>query len=363
MSMEEFYFAGLPAVADRVYSYRMKCCFLICCLLTISKVNAQTLGGNSIFNFLKLSNTPQLTGLGGENISNLTNDIGLSFQNPSLLRQNMHSTASFVFSSLYGEANNFHLLTGYTHHPSATNFSFGVNYFDYGSVTATDPSGNQLGEIDPAEYVVQVSASRAYGSKWNYGVTLKYIKSDYGTFRSAGVALDVAAAYRDSSQGLQASLVVSNMGTQLTTFTGAGKEELPFNLQVGVSKRLQNAPIQFSLTASRLHRLDVTYNDSVFNADNNLDGPGKKFIIDNMLRHIVLATQFYISDRLEISAGYNYLRRKELNIGASGNGLNGFSMGAGVLFRKIQLRYARAYYQSNHAYHQFGINLRWEKFL
>ncbi len=60
---------------------------------------------------------------------------------------------------------------------------------------------------------------------------------------------------------------------------------------------------------------------------------------------------------MEITGAYNHLRRSELNISNSTNGLNGFSLGMGVLFKKIQLRYARAYYQNNTAYNQFGINL------
>jgi hypothetical protein len=60
---------------------------------------------------------------------------------------------------------------------------------------------------------------------------------------------------------------------------------------------------------------------------------------------------------VEISAGYNHHRRKELNIGNAGNGLYGFSLGVGALFKKLQIRYARSYYQNNAAYNQFGLNL------
>jgi hypothetical protein len=76
----------------------------------------------------------------------------------------------------------------------------------------------------------------------------------------------------------------------------------------------------------------------------------------------VIASQIYIGDNLELSLAYNHLRRKELNIDKSGNGLNGFSLGVGALFNKIQIRYARAYYQNNTAYNQFGLNLQLNKY-
>ena len=74
--------------------------------------------------------------------------------------------------------------------------------------------------------------------------------------------------------------------------------------------------------------------------------------------HLVFAVTVYTGDRVEIIAGYNFLRRKELNIGNSANGFNGFSLGAGVMLGKLQIRYARAYYQSNTAYNQFGLNMK-----
>jgi hypothetical protein len=77
---------------------------------------------------------------------------------------------------------------------------------------------------------------------------------------------------------------------------------------------------------------------------------------------MVFSTQLFISDKVEISAGYNYLRRKELNTGNAGNGLNGFSLGLGILIKKLQLRYARTYYQNNQTNNQLGISFSFNSF-
>src|SRR5258705_2742184 len=98
----------------------------------------QTLGGNSVFNFLKLSNTPQLTALGGVNISQPSNDIGLAFNNPALLTPAMHSQMNAVFNSFYAGIQAYHLSLGY-HHPALnTNFLWGLQYFNYGATQQTD---------------------------------------------------------------------------------------------------------------------------------------------------------------------------------------------------------------------------------
>jgi hypothetical protein len=251
-------------------------------------------------------------------------------------------------------------MAGFHNESLKTTFSAGINYFNYGSIAETDMAGNVSGAMRPADYVVQVSAARQYGERWHYGVTAKFIHSAYGIYRSSGVAMDLGIAYADSAHLWQASLVAKNMGAQLKTYTGSGGGDLPFDLQLGISKRLAHAPLQFSLTFFQLHRFDTRYNDTLFNNEmgQGQDSKEKKYIFDKFFRHVLLAVQLYIGDKIEVTAGYNYLRRKELNITNAGNGLNGFSMGVGVLFKKIQIRYARSYYQNNSSYNQFGLTLR-----
>jgi hypothetical protein len=319
---------------------------------------SQTLGGNSIYNFLKLSNSPQLSGLGGVNISNQTQDIGLAFNNPALLRPAMHTQASLVFNSFYAGIKSYHLLAGLYHETTNTTFAAGVNYLHYGSITQTDAAGNMLGDMRPTDYVVQASAARAYGDYFTYGATFKFIHSSYGIYRSSAIAMDVGVTYTDTVHWLQASLVLKNMGAALQKYEGAGAADLPFDVQLGISKKLKNAPIQFSATVVQTHRFNTRYSDADYNEANGIsEDTGKKYIFDKIFRHFIIAAQVFAGDKVEITAGYNYLRRKELNIGNAGNGLNGFSIGAGILLKKIQIRYARSYYQNNTAYHQFGLNL------
>lgn len=321
---------------------------------------SQSLGGSTVYNFLKLSNTPQLTGLGGINISNQSSDVGLTFNNPALLRASMHSEASFVFNSFYAGIRNLNLVTAYHREKWQTTFAFGINYFSYGSIPETDFTGNVLGSFRPVDYVVQVSAARQYKERWHYGATLKFIHSGYGNYSSSGLALDAGLTYTDTANLVQVALLMKNMGAQISTYTGAGADDLPFDLQLGISKKLARAPLQFSLTVHQLHRFNIRYDDTAFNNENGFgqNANGKKYIFDKFFRHIVLAVQLFISDKVEISTAYNHLRRKELNIGNAGNGLNGFSLGVGVLLKKFQLRYARSYYQNNSGYNQFGLNIR-----
>ncbi len=335
---------------------------LLFCFICIiySSAYSQTIGGSSVFNFLKLSNAPQLTALGGINTSNLSNDVSLSFNNPALLRKEMHSQMAAVFNVFYADIKNLHWMLGYHHQKLQTNFSFGLNYFGYGSVQQTDAAGNILGTFRPNDYVIQFAASRKYLERWYYGATLKFISSNYSQYRSNGLAFDFGVNYYDSSQLLQVGFVVKNMGLQLKKYAGQA-EDMPFDMQIGITKRLAKAPLQFSFTAQHLHQFDILYNDTAFNNDNFITANNSKFF-DKLFRHFIMATQIYVGDKVEVTVGYNFLRRAELKISNAPNGLNGFSMGVGVLLSKLQVRYARSHYQNNTAYNQLGLNMPLNKY-
>ena len=184
-------------------------CIFFLVVINIS-ANSQTLGGNTVFNFLSQSNTAQLSALGGINISNIGNDVGMSFQNPALLRPQMNMQVNTSFNDFYAGIKNYSLTSAFRLEKANTNLAVGVNYFDYGTITQTDASGNILGIFHPNDYVVQVSASKKHKEHWWYGVTFKYISSNYAQYKSNGIALDIGIAYFDSTNLLQASVVIKN---------------------------------------------------------------------------------------------------------------------------------------------------------
>lgn len=326
---------------------------LLVILVQGSSGSAQTLGGSSLFNFLKSPATPQLSALGGIHISSSGNDVGMAFNNPSLLRENMNGQVNLAFSSFAG-IKQLQTFGSWYHQSSETSFGAGLNYFSYGSLNSTDDAGNILGEFKPRDMVLQVAAARQYSDRIHYGATLKFIQSNYGIYRSNAIAFDAGIHYADST-GWQLSLVLKNMGAQLKAYAGTEKDDLPFDIQFGVSRQLNKAPIRLSLTAHHLQRFDMLYNDTAFNNQNGIENSDS--FLDKSLNHLVVGVQIFPSKNLELSAGYNFLRRSELRITNGSNGLAGFSVGAGLLFKKFNLRYARSMFQKSIASNQLGLNL------
>lgn len=328
-------------------------------LLCVVQANgfAQTLGGRSVYNFMKLPPSPQISALGGINNSLLNNDVHLAYQNPALMNSDMQHTLGADVNVMYGGIKNMFLVYGAKKPKLGTRFYAAVNFIGYGKTDRTDASGNTLGTFSPSDFLVQLGATRSYGERWQYGGALKLIASNYGEFRSLGMAADMGVTYTDSAGLFRAALVFKNMGVQLKPYNGTARDDLPFDLQLGISKKLARAPIQFSLTLHRLHQFDIRYADTAFEAEVSGSVKKKNFTADKLVRHLVLAAQVYPAKQLELTLAYNFLRRKELLLYNIGNGLTGFSFGGGVLFRTIQVRFARAYYQNTRAYNQLGLNI------
>jgi hypothetical protein len=296
--------------------------------------------------------------MGSVNTSYDGNDIGLAFNQPALLKPGMHSHLNVSFNDFFASTKAYHLSLGYHHEQSETTFMYGVFFLNYGNAVETDASGNVYGDFKANDWVMQLSASRQYLEKWHYGSTIKFISSNYGQYRSNGMAVDVGLVYADTAKLFTAGLLVKNMGTQLKKYDGASGEDLPFDLQIGVTKKLSNAPFAFSLTLHHLHQFDIRYHDTLYNSLNDFQPNGNKnYFFDKIFRHLVAATHVYIGNHVEATLGYNHLRRKELNIGRDGNGLNGFSAGIGIKTGKFNFQYAHARYQNNSGYNQMGIIL------
>jgi hypothetical protein len=333
--------------------------FILLLLLLGNKIYAQTLGGNAVYSFLRQPVGARAWALGGNNISSLAQDVSLAFQQPALLRPVHIGQISTSLQSLPAGISNYSLVAA-TMIPGTSFMSgLGVNYFNYGNITQTDAAGNILGTFSPSDFVVQGMVSKNYREKFNLGVTLKFIHSNYGMFRSSGIALDIGLAYIDSAEGWQASMVVKNMGTQLTPYTQGGKkEELPFEIQAGISKRLAHAPFQFSLTAGRLQTLNTIYNDTLFRAaegEINYSGVG---FVEKLVNRLTIGIQIYPHEKLELMAGYHFQRRRELNVFNQINGINGFTFGTALQLKKLHFMYATGFYQRN-LFHQLTVNINW----
>jgi hypothetical protein len=324
-------------------------------ILTSFSVHAQTLGGSAAFNFIQLPATPLLTAAGGINISYDGRDVGLASYNPSLLTPSLNSQLNASFTPLAGGVKTYTLSGVYELKKSATVVGGQVFFIDYGSIPQADAAGNVSGTFRPTDFVVQASASRAYLNNWRYGATVKVINSSYQQYKANAIAIDMGVLYKDSARGISASILSRNMGFEGKTYAGE-KEDLPFDLEAGITKRLEKAPFAFSVTLQHLQHFNINYNDTSFNTTNNIQYSNSG--LQKLFTHFIFATHLFLGNNLEASFGYNVLRRNELKVGNIANGLTGFSGGLRLKFQKLQVFYSVSSYQANVLFSHFGITMQ-----
>lgn len=323
---------------------------------------AQVNGGEYSFEYLRLSQTPHISALGGIAVANPAPDIMLSTGNPAWLREKFHTNLGLNYNIYYGGTRVSNLM--YAHHVKKlqTTFAFGLQYLHYGSFTQTDAIGNVLGKVTAQDYSLNLTASRQYLERWRYGATLKWANSRLVSQRASALLVDFGVSYADTSNKIYLGAVLKNAGIPVMNYEKGVQQPLPVDLQIGFMKKMKKAPFAISVLGHHLYTWDVRYDNPADQTDNNLlfgdtVQKEKKYVADKLFRHFIFALDINLGKSLEISAGYNHMRRGELATDDK-KGLSGFSFGAGLYVKKFTIHYARSYYHLAGAYNEIGINMQ-----
>jgi len=324
------------------------------------------IGGSSTYQFLNLTSSARLASLGGKMVPVLDDDPNLVFGNPALLNPSMHkhltlSGVKYFADIKYGYA-------GYAHHDQKLGtFSAAMHYVNYGDFDETDITGQKIGEFSAAEYSLNLAYSRSiYDSAFTVGASLKTIYSSLESYNSFGMAVDLGANYYFEKPMINLSLVAKNIGTQLTYYTDDNNEPLPFDIQLGISKKLEKAPFRLSLVLHHLEKFDITYRDPAKEDETDpITGESteeKITVGDKILAHVIIGTEVLLSKNFHVRAGYNFQRRRELGIESKMSTV-GLSWGFGFRISKFHISYGRATYHLAGASNHFSISTNFSDFI
>ena len=133
--------------------------------------------------------------------------------------------------------------------------------------------------------------------------------------------------------------MAENIGTQITTYYEDGnREPIPFDLQAGISKKLEHAPVVFLLTLQQLNHWDLSYNEEL-EEDITTVFEREESFAKQFMRHVILGVELQPSDNFTLRAGYNYQRRQELKFEEKVSTV-GFSLGFGVKVKRFHFDFA-----------------------
>ncbi|PQJ11593.1 hypothetical protein CJD36_007295 [Flavipsychrobacter stenotrophus] len=346
----------------------MKYALLFAGLLSCGLATAQVVGGQSSFEYLNLSNSPHVSALGGISVANPENDISLALQNPAMMRPGLHNQLGLNYNSFYGDIKVMNLQYGYYAPKTQTSFFGGVQYLNYGAFSNTDDLGNVYGDFHAVDYSITLGASRSYLQHWRYGAAVKYASSALYDAKASAVLMDVGINYYDTASLVDFGIVAKNMGGTIKKYNPNNPAEpLPFDLQLGISKRFKHLPLRVYTTLHHLYEWDVQYNNPSDNVGTGLLGSNdtassKGSFGEKLFRHFIFGAELSLGKRLMVTVSYNDLRRREMVIKTK-TGSAGFAFGVALNLNKFQVHYGRSYYHIAGAYNEIGINFALNKLM
>lgn len=315
-------------------------------VLSTSILHGQ-IGGDNTYEFINLTSSPRIAGMGGDFLTINDNDILLTVSNPSLINKNMHNHLGVSFVDFYTDIN--YGFAAYSRSfKNVGSFVGSVQYINYGTFDGADATGERTGQFYAGESAFNLGWGRELDSLFSIGANLKFIYSSLESYNSFGLAVDIAGSYNSRDGSFTASLIAKNIGRQITAYDGSNIEPLPFELQVGLSKRLKHLPFRYSVLINHFDKWDLRYEDPTTQQVDPISGEAvedsnlEKFA-DNFMRHIVFGGELLIGKNLSVQAGYNYKRRQELKV-ESKTATVGFSWGVGLRISKFHINYARSTY-------------------
>ncbi len=267
------------------------------------------------YNFLRLPVSAHAAALGGENISLNADDATLIFHNPALMNFVADKTINLNYMTYMegAKAASASFVRGVGERAS---WGVTAQYLDYGKMKQTTYDNIEIGEFSAKDICIGGSFAYALTDMISGGITAKFITSSIADYHSMAVGVDIGLNYTDSVGDLSIAVAAKNLGGQVKAYDDEF-EKIPFDLQVGVTKRLTNSPFRFSATLSRLHDWDQGF-----------------------IKHLALGADVLLSETIYLAAGYNFRRAHEMKItegdGSSSHGA-GLSFGAGISLERFKL--------------------------
>ena len=286
---------------------------LLISLLCVWPTAAQE--SQTAYNFLRLPVSAHVAALGGENITLTDDDATLIFHNPSLINGVSDRTINLNYMTYMEGAKTASAAYVMAAGDRAT---WGVTgqYMDYGTMRQTTVVNEDLGTFSARDIAIGGSFAYALTNALSGGITAKVISSHIAGYSSLAVGFDLGLNYLNEGGDLSISAVARNLGGQVKAYDDTF-DRIPFDLQLGISKRLGNAPLRFSATLSRLNDWDEAFG-----------------------RHLAIGVDVLLSDQIYIAAGYNFRSASQMKIndgdGSSAHGA-GLSLGAGLQLERFKL--------------------------
>lgn len=284
------------------------------------------------FDFLRLDGSARAGALGGSFVSN-NDDADVIFYNPAGIELLTGNPASFSFVKHLMDIN-LATLSYSMEVEDIGRFGAAIKYINYGSFEGADESGARTGEFGANEMALVIGYANQLDENFYYGANAKFIYSGIESRSSTAMAVDLGLHYAIPDKNWNFGFAILNLGGQLSSYYET-KEDLPLDVAVGVSKRLENLPLRLSVD---FHKLNEDRDDFV-----------------SRFKAFTIGAEFTLSKIMKLRFGYDNERRTEFKIGTTA-GIAGFNAGLGVKISDYQFDYGYSSLGLVGGLHRIGIS-------
>lgn len=332
--------------------------YILILFLITSNLYGQV-GGESVYNFLNLTGSSRQAALGGKTLT-LFDDVNQPNWNPSTINQSIDNNIAINYMNYLADIN--YLSASFAHmiDRNIGTFHTGISYLNYGDFISSDEYGNETGSFKA--YDLSFSLGYSYNfhrSDFYIGGNIKLINSVIENYSSFGLAVDVGVSYYNEYLPYTLTIVMRNLGYQVTVYDNV-RENLPLQVDLGASYKMENVPITWHFTFDNLQKWNIAVaNPSNSVTDINGETSEEKItFLDTAIRHFSVGAEFFTEGAFNLRLGYNFRRSKELML-VDKRTFAGFTAGFGIKMNKLKFNYAFSKYHpaSNSSTFSLLINL------
>jgi hypothetical protein len=334
---------------------------LLFTFFSVCSVSHSQIGGKYVYQFLNLVTSPRQAALGGKTVTIYDDDVNQANFNPATINPEMDNHLALNYGSYFGEVTYGTASYAYTYDRHLQTFQAGVNYVNYGSFAGYDENGQATTSFTGNE--IALSFGYSYNVPYtdlHIGANAKLISSTLETYNSLGGAIDIGAIFIDERNDVNWGLVIRNIGTQFTTYSGQ-TEKLPLEIMLGVSQELENVPIRWHLTVENLQQWNLAFSNPN-RSQSSLNGASqdeKISAVNNALRHVIFGVELFPKKAVNFRVGYNFRRAEELRVVDQRN-FSGISAGFGLKLNKLKFNYSYSRYTLAGNTSLFGLTINFQ---
>ena len=271
----------------------------------------------------------------------MIDDVNQPLWNPSVINENLDNQLAVNYSSYLSGIN-----IGSVSFAKRVSRRFGTlygsaKYINYGSLTEADEFGKITGSFSASD--IAVSVGYAVNLPWTNlyaGASIKLINSSISNYSSTGIASDIGFLYHSPHQPFIVTLVVRNIGTQISAFDNE-LEKLPLEILLGGSYQLENVPVKWYLTIDNLQQWNVSVSNpsnQISDIEGNITEENVSFV-NNALRHFIVGVELFPESAINLRLGYNFRKFQEYKL-QNVRTFGGLSFGFGLKMNNFKLNYA-----------------------